>query len=133
MVRVFSPGSIGNLGPGFDVLGLAVAELGDYVTMELADHDAITVRGRDADVIPTDPDENTVSLAARALFESCDCQHRIKVDIERYLPSSGGLGASAASSVAGALAAASLIGRGEDSASIMAAALVADMLWTAAA
>ena len=30
-VKVFSPATIGNIGPGFDVLGLAVKGLGDIV------------------------------------------------------------------------------------------------------
>ena len=30
-VKVFSPASIGNIGPGFDVLGLAIDGLGDTV------------------------------------------------------------------------------------------------------
>jgi len=33
--RVFAPGTIGNVGPGFDVLGLAVDGIGDTVTVEL--------------------------------------------------------------------------------------------------
>ena len=33
----FAPGSIGNVGPGFDVLGLAVEGIGDRVTVELTD------------------------------------------------------------------------------------------------
>jgi homoserine kinase len=32
--RAFAPGSIGNVGPGFDVLGLAVSGLGVAVTIE---------------------------------------------------------------------------------------------------
>ena len=31
-VTAFAPGSVGNLGPGLDVLGLAVAGAGDWVT-----------------------------------------------------------------------------------------------------
>ena len=30
----YAPGSVGNVGPGFDVLGLAVSGIGDTVTVE---------------------------------------------------------------------------------------------------
>ena len=30
-IKVFSPATIGNIGPGFDVLGLAVQGMGDIV------------------------------------------------------------------------------------------------------
>ena len=31
VVRVFAPATIGNIGPGFDVLGMAITGLGDTV------------------------------------------------------------------------------------------------------
>ena len=33
-VSVFAPGSVGNVGPGLDILGLAVAGAGDTVRAE---------------------------------------------------------------------------------------------------
>ena len=30
-IKVFAPATIGNIGPGFDVLGLAVQQMGDIV------------------------------------------------------------------------------------------------------
>ena len=36
MISVFAPASIGNVGPGFDVLGLAVEGPGDEVRLELS-------------------------------------------------------------------------------------------------
>ena len=35
IATVFAPATIGNVGPGFDVLGLAVEGIGDTVTVEL--------------------------------------------------------------------------------------------------
>ena len=57
---VFATGSIGNVGPGFDVLGLAVDGLGDRVTVELSSGPEVPVRvhGIDAAKIPTDPARN---------------------------------------------------------------------------
>jgi homoserine kinase len=113
---VFAPGSIGNVGPGFDILGLAVDEIGDIVTVELIDvhgdgnDSEVVVRGRDATLVPTDPAENVVNIAAHAMLRLLGRDGAIAVTIEKGLPVAGGLGGSAASSVAGAYAAALAVG-----------------------
>jgi homoserine kinase len=109
--RVFAPASIGNVASGFDVLGLAVAGLGDTFVFEESSHYSIAVQGRDARLVPLEPEKNTVTLAAEALFTNLGITpKRFHVTLERSLPLAGGLGSSAASSVAGALAAAKLAG-----------------------
>lgn len=40
-VRVFAPATLSNLGPGFDVLGLAIEEPGDRVDAEWSDRPEI--------------------------------------------------------------------------------------------
>ena len=42
-VTVQAPGSIGNLGPGLDVLGCALTGAADTVTVRLADFHGITI------------------------------------------------------------------------------------------
>ena len=103
MVKVFVPATIGNVGPGFDVLGLAIDGLGDTFEVDFADYDSIEIEGRDAKLIPTKSEENTVTIAAHHLLESYGQNKALQVHIQRSLPSSGGLGSSAASSVAGAV------------------------------
>jgi len=104
---VFVPGSVGNVGPGFDVLGLAVDGLGDRVTVELLDGgpDEVTVRGRDAGSIPSDPKSNAAAIAARAMLVAVGRNDAFRITIEKGLPLAGGLGGSAASSVGGAVGA----------------------------
>jgi len=107
--RIFAPATIGNVASGFDVLGLAVAGLGDTFVFEESGHYSIAVQGRDARLVPLEPEKNTVTLAAEALFAALGiAPKRFHVTLERALPLAGGLGSSAASSVAGALAAAKL-------------------------
>jgi homoserine kinase len=102
---VFAPGSVGNVGPGFDVLGLALEGIGDTVTVELADAWSVEVRGRDADSIPADATTNSAALAAEAMLNR-QGRKAARVIVDKGLPVSGGLGGSASSSVAGAYAAA---------------------------
>ena len=101
----FAPGSIGNVGPGFDVLGLAVDGIGDRVTVELT-HDeprVDDVTGIDADLVPRDSDRNCAAIAAAAVLRGSGWN--AIVTIHKGLPLAGGMGGSAASSVAGAYAA----------------------------
>lgn len=119
---VFAPASIGNVGPGFDVLGLGVDTIGDTVTVELADAWSVEVRGRDADMIPADPARNAAALAADAMLKRRG-GGAAKVIVDKGLPVAGGLGGSAASSVAGAYAAALATGVEPTAEEIMLSAL----------
>jgi homoserine kinase len=125
---VFAPGSIGNVGPGFDVMGLAIDGIGDRVTVELTDGDAAVanVTGVDADLVPRDPLRNVAAIAATAWLRNARIDQRPIVSIEKGLPIAGGLGGSAASSVGGAYAAALAAGAKESAEEIMFAALEAE-------
>jgi homoserine kinase len=104
----FAPGSIGNVGPGFDVLGLAIEGVGDRVTVELTGGDARidSITGVDAALVPLDPRRNVAAIAAIAWLRAHGDARNPILTIDKGLPLSGGLGGSAASSVAGAFAAA---------------------------
>lgn len=109
-VTVFAPASIGNVGPGFDVLGLAVEGLGDTITATITDGptELVGISGRDATLVPNETEKNVACIAARALLQKLKETRGVRLTLEKGLPLSGGLGGSAASSVAGALAAASV-------------------------
>lgn len=119
----YAPGSIGNVGPGFDVLGLAVDGIGDRVTVELTKRasrvEAIT--GRDADLVPRDADRNCAAIAANAYLAPFG--YKAIVTIEKGLALAGGMGGSAASSVAGAYAAGLALGQAPNVRDVIAAAL----------
>lgn len=119
----FAPGSIGNVGPGFDVLGLAFDGLGDTVTVELTRGASRVddVTGRDAELVPRDAEKNCAAIAANAYLRPFG--YRAIVSLEKGLPLAGGMGGSAASSAAGAFAAALALGQSPDKREIIAAAL----------
>jgi homoserine kinase len=101
----FAPGSIGNVGPGFDVLGLAVGGIGDRVTVELTKDapSVAAITGRDAELVPLEAARNCAAIAAQVMLEGTGWN--AIVTIHKGLALSGGMGGSAASSVAGAYAA----------------------------
>jgi homoserine kinase len=122
---VYAPGTIGNVGPGFDVLGLAVDGIGDTVTVALHDGPDVieAVTGRDAERIPRETARNSAAIAARAFLDKHGKRDaRFRMSIDKGLTLSGGMGGSAASSVAGALAAARAIDQDASAAALMDAA-----------
>lgn len=107
---IFAPATIGNVASGFDILGMAVDGLGDLFHVKAERSYSIRVTGRDAESLPLEPSKNTVTIAASAFYRLAGAPEQpFSVAIERSLPLAGGLGSSAASSVAGALAAARLL------------------------
>ncbi|MFT5429984.1 MAG: homoserine kinase, partial [Myxococcota bacterium] len=104
----FAPATIANLGPGFDVLGLALHPellLGDTCRVRLADHGEIrlTIEG-DGGRLPTEPSENCASVVAKVLLEQAGRTDGLDIHLIKGLPLGSGLGSSAASSASAALA-----------------------------
>jgi homoserine kinase len=122
-VTAWAPGSIGNVGPGFDVLGLAVDGIGDAVTVELTRGETRVagITGRDAGLVPMDAARNCAAIAAAAYLRPY--RFGAVVTIEKGLALAGGMGGSAASSVAGAFAAAGALGQAPVMRDVIAAAL----------
>src|SRR5260370_13335418 len=112
MATVFAPATVGSVGSGLDVLGLAVDVIGDTVTVELTAEPSriVSVTGRDADLIPTDVDKNVAAIAALALLQAAGERRGVAISLHKGLALSGGMGGSAASSVGGALATALALG-----------------------
>ncbi|MFB6122890.1 MAG: homoserine kinase, partial [Haloferacaceae archaeon] len=98
MITVRAPATSANLGSGFDVFGVALDRPADVVRVEKADRTTIEVTGYGAEYIPEDPAGNTVGAVADAL----DAPAHIHID-KGVRPSSG-LGSSAASAAAAAVA-----------------------------
>ena len=105
-VKVFSPASIGNIGPGFDVLGLAIDGLGDTVeAREISGNEVVIENIFNADHdISNDPDKNTVGIAAKETLRALGKKNGVGLILTKGMPSGSGLGSSAASAAAGAYA-----------------------------
>ena len=110
-VRAFAPGTVANLGPGFDVLGLAVTGVGDAVIAERGSDGEIRIRSSGHPEIPSEAERNSAGIAAARVREragKADVGFTLRV--EKGLPLSGGQGGSAASAVAAAVAVNELLG-----------------------
>lgn len=105
MIQVYAPASIGNVGIGFDTLGIAIIPidgslLGDYVSIKDADVFTIKNTGLFHDQLPIQLEENIVFQCwkkfCKILKKSCS----VTIQLEKNTPVSSGLGSSAASIVA---------------------------------
>ena len=108
-VEVYSPGSASNLGPGFDCLGMAFTGKGDRVTAVRATGLGVRITSVSDSRIPVDPARNTAAIAAAAVLAHMNATIGLELTVEKGLPLSGGMGGSAASAVAGAVAAAAIL------------------------
>lgn len=110
-ITVFAPASVGNIGPGFDVLGMALAGLGDTVSARpIAKRRVVIseIRG-DGGALPTDARKNTAGIAAARVLKALGAACGVELSLEKRIPGNG-LGSSAASAVAGGFAVNALFG-----------------------
>ncbi len=107
----FAPASVGNVASGFDLLGHAIDGPGDTVTASRSEEPGVTIEAITglADNLPLDPGTNTASVAVQALLDAVDPGFGVTLGIHKGIPLCSGLGGSAASAVAGAVAANALL------------------------
>jgi homoserine kinase len=104
-VKVFAPATIANLGSGFDVIGIALEQPGDFVVAKRK-HEAglaFSVHTKFED-IPTDPTMNVAGHVALLMLDDLRPPFGMSLRLDKRMPVGSGLGSSAASSVAAAVA-----------------------------
>jgi homoserine kinase len=112
-IRVFAPATVANLGPGFDVLGLALSRPGDELEAELIDTPGVAIADvtGDGGILSRSPEKNVVGRAAADVLRRAGARQGIRLWLHKQMPLASGLGSSGASSAAGAVAANELLGR----------------------
>jgi homoserine kinase len=117
-IRVFAPATVANLGPGFDVLGLALGQPGDLIEGELSDHpgvEIVEITG-DGGALSRDAHRNVAGRSAadvlnRARAKGLPRAAGVRLWLHKQMPLASGLGSSGASSAAGAVVVNELLGR----------------------
>lgn len=126
-VHAFSPGSIGNIGPGLDVLGCAVTGAGDRVVARRIAGSTIVLEDAGHPDLPTDPARHACAIAVDAVRRACDAaEFGVALRVIKGLPLSAGQGGSAASAVAAAVAVHALLGEPLDQMTLLACCLEAE-------
>jgi len=100
-ITVKAPSSTANLGPGFDVFGLAVDAFFDEITLTKKKSGVSIVTKDD---IPTNPDNNTAGLVVKNMLKKLKIKDGVEIKIKKGVPAGFGMGSSAASAAAAVIA-----------------------------
>lgn len=101
-VRVFAPASIANMGCGFDIIGLALDEVGDIIEITMSEGDSLSITNISGVPMPEDINDNVITPVVKSFLKKIGQKAKIDVTIcEKIYPGSG-IGSSAASSAAAA-------------------------------
>jgi len=96
-VTIRAPCSTANLGPGFDVFGMALDALYDNVILTKKGKGVVIVS---SDNIPLSPSKNTAGLVVSAMKKKFKIKDGIEIKIKKNVPAGFGMGSSAASAAA---------------------------------
>ena len=100
-VVVRAPSSTANLGPGFDVFGLALDAFYDEIRLEKSDHG---IKIQSSDTIPLIPEKNSAGLVVKEMTKKFKIKSGVVLKIKKGVPAGFGMGSSAASAAAAAVA-----------------------------
>jgi homoserine kinase len=131
--RAFAPGSIGNLACGFDIMGMALEGPGDQVVARPAGSPgmvAIRAIYGDGGRLPLQAERNTAGAAAQAVLDELGVREGVELDVHKGLPLAAGMGGSAASAVAAAVAVDGLLSGGLPPEALLRCALVGEAVAT---
>ena len=109
-VQVFAPATVANLVCGFDVLGMALQQPQDVMTMWLREQPGIGIQHADGYQLPVEPEKNVAGASLLALMEEWKEPVGFEVIIDKRIKPGSGLGSSAASSAGAVVGANHLLG-----------------------
>lgn len=102
-IKVFAPATVGNIGIGFDILGVALERPGDEVIASKSSTSGVRITKITGagSKLPFDPEQNTAGVAALRFLEHIGATAQgIDLEIHKKMPIGSGLGSSAASAAA---------------------------------
>jgi len=104
-VKTFAPATVSNLGPGFDVLGVALHRPGDFVIASRQKERGLLFSVKTSHTrVPLDSKGNVAAHVAELMLREMKPPFGIRMVLQKSMPIGSGLGSSAASSVAAAMA-----------------------------
>ena len=100
-IKVFAPGTVANLGCGFDVMGLTLDGVGDLLEVGIEEGaGGLVIRNRSGKELPAKNEDNVITPAVMALLGAYEKPVRVEVTILEKIAPGSGIGSSAASSAA---------------------------------
>ncbi|MGJ3234596.1 homoserine kinase [Marivirga sp.] len=100
-IKIFAPATIANVGPGYDILGLALEGVGEHLEMELMVSDEIKIQPiPNYPDLPLGPDENIAGIVAKAMLNNLGLKQGLNIKIEKSVKPGSGLGSSGCTAAA---------------------------------
>ena len=103
-MKVRAPATSANLGPGFDVFGLALKEPYDVVELRRISEKIVRISAVEGYSVPLNPEENTGGYVALNMMKTFDLSEGVELKIWKNIKPGSGLGSSAATAAAVAYA-----------------------------
>lgn len=100
-ITVKAPCSTANLGPGFDVFGLALDAYYDQIQLK---KEGSGIKIQSLDSVPIEPEKNTAGLVVKEMAKKFKIKTGLVLKIKKGVPTGYGMGSSAASAAAAAVA-----------------------------
>ncbi|HLF46001.1 MAG TPA: homoserine kinase [Chitinophagaceae bacterium] len=109
-VKVKCPATVANLVCGFDILGMALNDPFDVMTLNLLQEPQVIIHNKDAFNLPAEPEKNVAGVVLLSIMEKLNTGIGFEVEIEKHIKPGSGIGSSAASAAGAAVAANHLLG-----------------------
>lgn len=101
-IKILSPATTANLGPGFDVFALALKE--PYDVMEIEKIGSGVIIESEGYSIPNEAEKNCAGFVALEMLKKFEIKEGVKIKIKKNIKPASGLGSSAASGAGAAFA-----------------------------
>ncbi|MDO6518970.1 homoserine kinase [Zobellia uliginosa] len=110
-IKIFCPATIANVSCGFDVLGVALDNVGDIMVVRKTPEKGIRITKLEGQDLPMETERNVAGVAGLAFLEKGDYEGGFEIEIYKKIKAGSGIGSSAASSTGAVWAMNELLGR----------------------
>jgi homoserine kinase len=96
-IELFCPATIANISCGFDVLGLALDNVGDRMVIRKTERPGVTITLITGQDLPLETEKNVAGVAGMAMLDALKYPGGFEVEIHKKIKAGSGIGSSAAS------------------------------------
>jgi homoserine kinase len=109
-VTVFAPATVANIVCGFDVLGFALSNPCDRLTIRMSSDPGVKIQNLDAFNLPVIPEQNVIGASLLAMLSEVENDVGFVVESTKSIKPGSGIGSSAASASGAVVGANALLG-----------------------
>jgi len=132
-IKIFAPATIANVSCGFDVLGFALDNVGDEMTIKKVAKKGVKITKIIGQNLPLETHKNVAGVAALALLAETESEFGFEIEIDKRIKPGSGIGSSAASSAGTVWAINKLLGNPFNSTDLVRFAMEGERLATGVA